>query len=134
MVDLQPDLAVAELLPWLYLGSQDVAGDEELLRRHQITHILNVGAGITIDREQWSWRVVERRVELLDTPEQRIDTGGHQDQGVRESYASYPTPFQRCPSVTSFSKRRRPGDTTRCWCTATRGSAGPRAVNEPSRS
>ena len=81
VVDLQPDLAVAELLPWLYLGSQDVAGDEELLRRHQITHILNVGAGITIHREQWSWRVVERRVELLDTPEQRIDTGGHQDQG-----------------------------------------------------
>ena len=77
VVDLQPDLAVAELLPWLYLGSQDVAGDEELLRRHQITHILNVGAGITIDREQWSWRVVERSVELLDTPEQRIDTGGH---------------------------------------------------------
>ena len=40
-----------------------------------------MGAGISIDREQWSWRVVERSVELLDTPEQRIDRGGHQDQG-----------------------------------------------------
>ena len=36
-----------------------------------------MGAGISIDREQWSWRVVERSVELLDTPEQRIDRGGH---------------------------------------------------------
>lgn len=47
MVDLQPDLQVAEITPFLYLGSQDVAGDLLTLQTHKITHILNVGSGIS---------------------------------------------------------------------------------------
>ncbi|TRY79925.1 hypothetical protein TCAL_07067, partial [Tigriopus californicus] len=46
VVDLQPDLQVAEITPFLYLGSQDVAGDLPTLQSNRITHILNVGSGI----------------------------------------------------------------------------------------
>ena len=66
------DARMSQVLPWLYLGSQEAAGDEELLRQHQISHILNVG-NISMGREQWSWPVVKRRLELQDSPEQRID-------------------------------------------------------------
>ena len=63
---------MSQVLPWLYLGSQEAAGDEDLLRQHQISHSLNVG-NISIGREQWTWPVVERSLELRDSPEQRID-------------------------------------------------------------
>ena len=66
------DARMSEVLPWLYLGSQEAAGDEELLRLHRISHSLNLGS-ISMGREQWTWRVVERRLQLRDTPEQRID-------------------------------------------------------------
>ena len=66
------DALMCQVLPWLYLGSQEAAGDEDLLRQHKISHILNVG-NISMGREQWTWRLVERSLELQDTPEQRID-------------------------------------------------------------
>ena len=39
------------MLPWLYLGSQDVAADSVLMAQYNITRVLNVGTGIRIDRE-----------------------------------------------------------------------------------
>ena len=63
---------MSQVLPWLYLGSQEAAGDEELLRHHRISHSLNLGSSSS-SREQWTWPVVERSLELQDTPEQRID-------------------------------------------------------------
>ena len=62
---------LSQVLPWLYLGSQEAAGDEELLRHHRISHSLNLGSSSS--REQWTWHVVERSLELQDSPEQRID-------------------------------------------------------------
>ena len=32
VVDTTPDLNLSRILPWLYLGSQDVAADAQLLR------------------------------------------------------------------------------------------------------
>ena len=66
------DARMSEVLPWLYLGSQEAAGDEELLRLHRISHSLNVG-NISMGREQWTWHLEERRLQLQDSPEQRID-------------------------------------------------------------
>ena len=39
------------MLPWLYLGSQDVAADAALMAKYNISRVLNVGTGIRIDRE-----------------------------------------------------------------------------------
>ena len=74
IVDTSPDLGVARILPWLHMASQDVAAHQQLLQDHGITHILNVGSGIDINRDTWSWVVEERQVEMLDIPEQSIDT------------------------------------------------------------
>merc|ERR1712226_329402 len=68
-----PDLRVSQVLPWLLLGSQDVAADQEILRREGITHVLNVASGIEIDRTGTD--LVEERIELLDLPEQEIQDG-----------------------------------------------------------
>ena len=45
-----------------------------LFRTHTIKHILNVATGIEIIREDTD--IIEKKVELLDVPEQNIDTGG----------------------------------------------------------
>ena len=45
-----------------------------LFRTHNIKHILNVATGINIFREDKD--IVEKKVELLDVPEQNIDKGG----------------------------------------------------------
>ena len=43
MVDTEPDLQMAEVIPGaIFLGSQDVAADVELLRSRGITHVLNM--------------------------------------------------------------------------------------------
>lgn len=43
VVDELPDLSISKILPWLYLGSQDVVFDYELLKLNNITHILSIG-------------------------------------------------------------------------------------------
>ena len=43
-------------------------------RTHNIKHILNVATGIDIFREDKD--IIEKKVELLDVPEQNIDTVG----------------------------------------------------------
>ena len=92
VVDTTPDLNLSRILPWLYLGSQDVAADAQLLRsaverpiikvilktfrKHQIKHILNVATGIEIIRD--TDEIVEKKVELMDIPEHDIDQGDTQ--------------------------------------------------------
>ena len=42
VVDTEPDLQLAEVIPGaIFLGSQDVAADIQLLRSRGITHVLN---------------------------------------------------------------------------------------------
>ncbi|XP_071446830.1 dual specificity protein phosphatase 19 [Hetaerina americana] len=43
VVDTKPDLQLAEVIPGLYLGSQDPTGDKELLQANGITHVLSFG-------------------------------------------------------------------------------------------
>ncbi|XP_046677812.1 dual specificity protein phosphatase 19-like [Homalodisca vitripennis] len=46
IVDLKPDLQVAGVVPGLFMGSQDVTQDSDLLQEHGITHILSVGVEV----------------------------------------------------------------------------------------
>eukprot|EP00088_Acartia_fossae_P041529 TRINITY_DN43440_c0_g1_i11.p1 TRINITY_DN43440_c0_g1~~TRINITY_DN43440_c0_g1_i11.p1 ORF type:complete len:204 (-),score=14.94 TRINITY_DN43440_c0_g1_i11:250-828(-) len=69
VVDLKPDLSVSEILPWLFLTSQDVPSDLELLRKHEINTILNVGSGI---ENKFPEHMKYHNIELLDLPEQDI--------------------------------------------------------------
>ena len=75
MVDTEPDLQVAEIISpgekgagggGLYLGSQDAAADLDLLKSHEITHVLNVASGVD---NFFPDQFVYRRIELLDVPE-----------------------------------------------------------------
>ena len=47
-----------------------------MFRQHNIKHILNVATGIEIIREDTD--IIEKKVELLDVPEQNIDAGWSQ--------------------------------------------------------
>lgn len=64
VVDLKPDLQVASVIPGLYMGSQDVAQDKDLLRKHKITHIISVGVQVCQCSE-----VIYSFIEALDLPE-----------------------------------------------------------------
>lgn len=64
VVDLKPDLQVAEVLPGLYMGSQDVTQDEKLLLDYEISHILSVGIRVPEVKG-----VTYSFVEALDLPE-----------------------------------------------------------------
>lgn len=47
VVDYKPDLQVAEIIPSsLYLGSQDVTQDVDLIKLHGITDILSIGVSV----------------------------------------------------------------------------------------
>eukprot|EP00095_Tigriopus_kingsejongensis_P003749 maker-scaffold911_size81771-snap-gene-0.20 protein:Tk03749 transcript:maker-scaffold911_size81771-snap-gene-0.20-mRNA-1 annotation:"dual specificity protein phosphatase 19" len=71
IVDLKPDLQVAQVTPFLYLGSQDAAGDLQVLHDSNITHILNVGFGI---ENRFPSDFVYFNAEILDLPEFDIRT------------------------------------------------------------
>lgn len=43
VIDNTPDLSICEILPWLYLGSQDVTHDYQLVKSNNISHILSIG-------------------------------------------------------------------------------------------
>ncbi|CAH1788616.1 unnamed protein product [Owenia fusiformis] len=67
--DTKLDLQIAEVLPGLYLSSQDVAADVDILEQHDITHILNVASMI----ENWfpdDFKYL--KIEILDIPESDI--------------------------------------------------------------
>lgn len=55
-----------KILPWLYLGSQDAAVNEEGLQLACVTQILNVATGI---ENRWPERFEYLSVPLLDTDE-----------------------------------------------------------------
>ncbi|BES88863.1 unnamed protein product [Nesidiocoris tenuis] len=74
VVDNQPDLVVADVLPGLLMGAQDVAGDPELLRRHGITHVLNVGHDEIIRTAADDLPIVNHHLPLLDLPETDLIT------------------------------------------------------------
>ncbi|VIO92624.1 Uncharacterized protein BM_BM6817 [Brugia malayi] len=46
IVDLKPDLQMANVAKGIYLGSQDVAHDYDILMAHNVTHIINCATGV----------------------------------------------------------------------------------------
>ncbi|XP_049629509.1 dual specificity protein phosphatase 19 [Suncus etruscus] len=67
--DLSLDLQVGVVKPWLLLGSQDAAHDLDTLRKHKVTHILNVACGIeNIFLDDF----IYKNVSILDLPETNI--------------------------------------------------------------
>ncbi|XP_078703585.1 dual specificity protein phosphatase 19-like [Branchiostoma floridae x Branchiostoma belcheri] len=68
--DVKPDLQVAKIRPGLFLGSQDVTVCPELLRSNNITHVLNVAAGV--ETETFPDAFTYKHVPILDLPETNI--------------------------------------------------------------
>ncbi|XP_064614144.1 dual specificity protein phosphatase 19-like [Liolophura sinensis] len=67
--DVREDLQVAEVLPGLIMGSQDVAHNLELLRKYGVTHILNVATYVdNIYPDLFKYMDIQ----LLDIPETNI--------------------------------------------------------------
>lgn len=67
--DLSLDLQVGVIKPWLLLGSQDAAHDLELLRKHKVTHILNVAYGV---ENAFLSEFTYKTISILDVPETNI--------------------------------------------------------------
>lgn len=86
--DYRPDLQVAQILPGLLLGAQDVAKDLARLRRLGVTHILNVATGIP---NCFPADFTYKRLNIRDHPDMDIrhyfdDCFKFIDQGRREGW------------------------------------------------
>ncbi|XP_074071655.1 dual specificity protein phosphatase 19 isoform X3 [Macrotis lagotis] len=67
--DLSLDLQVGVVKPWLLLGSQDVGHDLETLKKHKVTHILNVACGV---ENAFLNDFTYKNISILDLPETNI--------------------------------------------------------------
>ncbi|XP_062502970.1 dual specificity protein phosphatase 19-like isoform X2 [Corticium candelabrum] len=67
--DLQPDFQIGEPHPHVFIGSQDVAHNLELLQSVGITHILNVATGIS---NAFPENFIYQNIEILDLPDEDI--------------------------------------------------------------
>lgn len=68
VVDTKPDLEVAQVMPGLFLGSQDPAVSVEILKQYDIRHILSVGIDLSVKFEG----ITYDHINLLDLPECEI--------------------------------------------------------------
>ncbi|GMS88181.1 hypothetical protein PENTCL1PPCAC_10356 [Pristionchus entomophagus] len=69
VVDLKPDLQCAGVAPGVFIGSQDVAADIQLLRANKITHVVNAATGIRCFFEkQFKYHLIK----ILDDPSEDI--------------------------------------------------------------
>ncbi|KAM4869963.1 dual specificity protein phosphatase 19 [Urocitellus parryii] len=67
--DLSLDLQVGVIKPWLLLGSQDAAHDLDVLKKHKVTHILNVAYGV---ENAFFNEFTYKSISILDLPETNI--------------------------------------------------------------
>ena len=71
MVDTEPDLQIAEVVPRaVFLGSQDVAADIQLLHSRGITHILNMAPSIVANSFPTEFEYAS--LDLLDAPDAKL--------------------------------------------------------------
>ena len=71
MVDTEPDLQIAEVIPRaIYLGSQDVAADIGLLQSRGITHILNMAPSVVDNFFPTNFEYAT--LDLLDAPDAEL--------------------------------------------------------------
>lgn len=68
IVDNKPDLQVAQILPGLFLSSQDPVGNIEILLAHNIRSILSIGINAPIKFDS----ITYYHCELLDLPESNL--------------------------------------------------------------
>lgn len=86
--DYRPDLQVAQILPGLLLGNQDVAKDLARLRRLGVTHVLNLATGVP---NCFPADFTYKRLNIRDHPDMDIkqffeDCFKFIDQGRREGW------------------------------------------------
>ncbi|XP_018494891.1 dual specificity protein phosphatase 1B [Galendromus occidentalis] len=99
--DFKPDLQMAELIPGLFLGSQDVASELELLKSKGVTHIINAASGI---KNHFPDDFKYKRVEVLDIPEQEMRSHfEHCNSFIDEALASGGAVFVHCNAGVSRS-------------------------------
>ncbi|KFO27939.1 dual specificity protein phosphatase 19 [Fukomys damarensis] len=67
--DPSSDLQVGVVKPWLLLGSQDAAHDLDVLKKHKVTHILNVAYGV---ENAFPDEFTYKNISILDLPETSI--------------------------------------------------------------
>ncbi|XP_006864123.1 PREDICTED: dual specificity protein phosphatase 19 [Chrysochloris asiatica] len=67
--DLSLDLQVGIIKPWLLLGSQDAAHDLDTLKKHKVTHILNVACGV---ENTFLSDFTYKSIPILDLPETNL--------------------------------------------------------------
>lgn len=68
VMDNKPDLRVANVIPGLYLGSQDPAVCSDILKKYNIGHILSIGVEISAKFDNIRYYTCD----LLDLPESDI--------------------------------------------------------------
>lgn len=68
VVDTKPDLQIVEIVPGLFLSSQDPAASLELLTQYRIRHVLSVGIALSVKFPNISYHCLD----LLDLPESDI--------------------------------------------------------------
>lgn len=68
VIDTKPDLQVAQVLPGLCMGSQDVAYDFGLMKNHSVTHVLSLGVKLVMLDQMLNCMYVQ----LLDLPETNL--------------------------------------------------------------
>ncbi|CAI4232360.1 unnamed protein product [Auanema sp. JU1783] len=69
VIDLNPDLQIAECCEGLFLGSQDAARELEQLKKLKITHVLNVATGIpNFFPNEFTYKLIE----AFDLPSMRL--------------------------------------------------------------
>lgn len=67
--DLKPDLQICEVSPGIFVSSQDVAADKELMKSQNITHVLNVATGVpNFFPDDFQYL----KIEILDLPYEDI--------------------------------------------------------------
>ena len=71
MVDTEPDLQIAEVIPGaIFFGSQDVAADVQLLHSRGITHVLNMAPSIVDNFYPATFEYAS--LDLLDAPDAEL--------------------------------------------------------------
>lgn len=104
VVDLQPDLQIGQVLPGLYIGSQDAAADSRLLQARGVTHVVNAAAA-TVPNFQEGNGVTYLPLQLLDLPEFTLtrDTVNHVCDFIDTALSSGGAVFVHCNAGISRS-------------------------------
>ncbi|ESP01659.1 hypothetical protein LOTGIDRAFT_139279, partial [Lottia gigantea] len=67
--DVQLDLQVGEVLPGLIMGSQDIAHEQHIIDKYNVTHILNAASMV---ENIFPDKIIYKNIQIYDTPEEPI--------------------------------------------------------------